>query len=133
MSAVPGRSRLPAAPPPGGPLHIAIIMDGNRRWAQARGLPVLAEDDFGVVFDLGSGATMRLTDIKGHAPSPHTVLGWDVHDIRAAMADLRAKGIRFEIYEGFGQDEDGVWSFGDTHLAWFNDPEGNNLSVAQHG
>ena len=24
---------------PNGPLHIAIIMDGNRRWAQARGLP----------------------------------------------------------------------------------------------
>lgn len=39
MSAVTGPSRLPAAPPEG-PLHIAIIMDGNRRWAQARGLPV---------------------------------------------------------------------------------------------
>lgn len=102
-------------------------------YADVLGLPVLAEDDFGVVFDLGSGATLRLTDIKDHAPSPHTVLGWDVHDIRAAMADLRAKGIRFEIYEGFGQDEDGVWSFDGTHLAWFNDPEGNNLSVAQHG
>jgi undecaprenyl diphosphate synthase len=26
-------------PPPGGPVHVAIIMDGNGRWAAARGLP----------------------------------------------------------------------------------------------
>ncbi|MDX2142431.1 MAG: isoprenyl transferase [Rhodospirillaceae bacterium] len=27
------------APPPGTPTHVAIIMDGNGRWAKARGLP----------------------------------------------------------------------------------------------
>jgi len=31
-------ARSPAAPP-APPLHVAIIMDGNGRWAQARGLP----------------------------------------------------------------------------------------------
>lgn len=39
MSAVSGPARLPAEPA-AGPTHVAIIMDGNRRWAQARGLPV---------------------------------------------------------------------------------------------
>jgi catechol 2,3-dioxygenase-like lactoylglutathione lyase family enzyme len=102
-------------------------------YANVLGLPVIAEEDFGVVFDLGGGATLRLTDIKDHKAGPHTVLGWEVPDIRAAMAELRAKGVEFAIYEGFGQDEDGVWSFKDTRLAWFNDPEGNNLSLAQHG
>ncbi len=29
----------PAAPPPGVPAHVAIIMDGNGRWAKARSLP----------------------------------------------------------------------------------------------
>ena len=38
MSAVSERVPAPAAPAEG-PLHVAIIMDGSRRWAQARGLP----------------------------------------------------------------------------------------------
>jgi undecaprenyl diphosphate synthase len=39
MSAASERAAL-AAGLAEGPLHVAIIMDGNRRWAQARGLPV---------------------------------------------------------------------------------------------
>ena len=124
---------LPAA---ASPVTFVLTADRTRTkpfYAEILGLPVIAEEDFGVVFDLGSGATLRLTDIKDHAAGPHTVLGWEVPDIRAAMAELRAKGVTFEIYEGFGQDAEGVWSFQNTHLAWFNDPEGNNLSLAQHG
>ncbi|MBR0650406.1 di-trans,poly-cis-decaprenylcistransferase [Roseomonas terrae] len=39
MSAASGPARE-AAGPAEPPTHVAIIMDGNRRWAQARGLPV---------------------------------------------------------------------------------------------
>lgn len=117
---------------------VCFIFTADRKkakpfYADVLGLKLIAEEAFGVVFDLGGGATLRLTDIKDHIPGPHTVLGWEVPDIRAAMADLRAKGVTFEIYEGFGQDEEGVWSFQGVKLAWFNDPEGNNLSLAQHG
>lgn len=117
---------------------VSFVLTANRAktkpfYAEVLGLPIIDEEDFGVTFDLGGGATMRLTDIADHTPGPHTVLGWEVPDICAAMADLRGKGVTFEFYEGFGQDSDGVWSFQDTHLAWFNDPEGNNLSLAQHG
>jgi undecaprenyl diphosphate synthase len=35
-------SLAPAAPPPGTPVHVAIIMDGNGRWAKAKSLPRVA-------------------------------------------------------------------------------------------
>ncbi|MDU9003356.1 polyprenyl diphosphate synthase [Sedimentitalea todarodis] len=36
-----GTTPVPDTAPPGGPRHVAIIMDGNGRWAQARGRPRL--------------------------------------------------------------------------------------------
>src|SRR5512141_2766832 len=35
-------AKKPVAPPPSIPTHVAIIMDGNGRWAISRGLPRLA-------------------------------------------------------------------------------------------
>ncbi|QMW24049.1 VOC family protein [Sandaracinobacteroides saxicola] len=94
------------------------------------GLTLVGEDPFAATFDL-AGTILRLTSLPDHTPSPHTVLGWEVPDIRAAVAQLRAKGVEPIIYEGFGQDADGVWSDGRAKIIWFADPEGNNLSLKE--
>jgi len=46
---------------------------------------------------------------------------------------LAKKGIQFEIFGFFKQDELGVWAAptGDK-VAWFKDPDGNILSVSEH-
>jgi len=97
------------------------------------GLAPVSEDDFALTLALGGGATIRLTDLPGHVPGAHTVLGWTVPDIRTAVAELRAKGITFTVYEGFGQDADGIWEVpgGGAKVAWFNDPDGNVLSLTE--
>jgi len=84
------------------------------------------------VFDL-AGTTLRLTTVQGWTAGAHTVLGWAVPDIRAAIAALKAKGVEFLVYPGFGQDADGVWSHpgGGAKICWFNDPDGNNLSLTE--
>ena len=96
------------------------------------GLAQVAEDPFAVTYDL-AGTPLRLTDIGSHDPSPHTVLGWIVADIAAKAAELRERGVRFEIYQGFDQDELGIWHApgGGAQIAWFLDPDGNNLSLTQ--
>lgn len=95
------------------------------------GLPLLSEDPFAAAFDLGGGSEMRLTTVGGHVASAHTVMGWEVADLDSAMAGLKAKGVVFKVYEGFGMGEDAVWNApgGGVRIAWFDDPEGNNLSL----
>ena len=120
------------------PVSFILTADRARAkpfYAGALGLPILGEDDFAVTFGLGGGAVIRLTDLPGHTALGHTVLGWIVADIRAAVADLKAKGITFRTYEGFGQDADGVWQTpdGGALVAWFTDPDGNVLSLTQFG
>jgi len=95
------------------------------------GLALLGEDEYAATLDLGGKVELRLTDHAGWQGSPHPSMGWEVDDIRAAVADLAACGIRCEIYEGFGQDADGIWSSPETRLAWFKDPDGNVLSYKQ--
>lgn len=65
-----------------------------------------------------------------HVPATYTVLNFPVGDIDSAVDALRERGVRFERYEEFDQDEKGVFR-GGPFLAWFTDPAGNILSVLQ--
>ena len=104
-------------------------------YADVLGLRLMGEDDHAATFDLGNRTAMRLTAMPGHAGTGHTVLGWHVADIAAAMAGLKAKGVTFAIYDGSGQDADGVWASpdGGAKICWFTDPDGNGLSLTQFG
>jgi catechol 2,3-dioxygenase-like lactoylglutathione lyase family enzyme len=96
------------------------------------GFKLTGEDNFAAVFDL-NGTMLRISTLQTHQPQQHTVLGWEVPDIAAAVKALTAKGIVFQRYPGFEFDELGIWSPpGSTNkVAWFLDPDGNNLSLTQ--
>ena len=58
--------------------------------------------------------------------------GWRVPDIRAALVDLRARGVRIEEYSAPDPvTTDGVADMGHSWAAWFVDPSGNVLAVVQ--
>ena len=96
------------------------------------GLRFLTDDGFAAVFDL-NGASLRITHVPDHAAAPHPVLGWQVADIAATVADLTGKGVAMILYPGMGQDETGVWTApgGSARVAFFADPDGNVLSLTQ--
>ncbi|HET9640528.1 MAG TPA: VOC family protein [Allosphingosinicella sp.] len=116
---------------------IAMIATNDRRaaepfYADTLGLPRKGDDGFAALFDL-AGVTLRLTEVPGYSAPAHPVLGWEVPDIEAAVAALTANGVRMNIYEGMGQDGNGIWTApdGSGRVAFFNDPDGNGLSLAQ--
>jgi hypothetical protein len=66
-----------------------------------------------------------------HAPAGYTILNFQVEDIDAAVDELSSRGVTFERYEGFPQDDKGVMRDQGPNIAWFKDPAGNILSVIQ--
>lgn len=99
-------------------------------YGETLGFAFTGDDEFASVFDL-NGARLRITQIDDHAAHAHPVLGWEVEDIAATIKALRDRGVTMNIYEGFGQDDLGIWTSpdGKTKVAFFNDPDGNGLSL----
>ena len=95
------------------------------------GLSMTYEDNFALVFNVG-GIMLRVTPVNTVRPQPYTVLGWQVNDATATARALAKAGVKPERYPHVEQDEDGIWTApGGAKIAWFRDPDGNILSIAQ--
>jgi catechol 2,3-dioxygenase-like lactoylglutathione lyase family enzyme len=116
------------------PIAFVATTDPDRALAFYRdvlGLALVADEPFALVFDL-AGTTLRIAKVEHLVPQPHTVLGWVVEDVAAAVAGLRAGGVEPVRYPGMEQDGEGIWRApGGALLAWFRDPDGNTLSLTQ--
>jgi catechol 2,3-dioxygenase-like lactoylglutathione lyase family enzyme len=64
-------------------------------------------------------------------PATYTILNFQVNDIDSVVDDLAARGVRFERYDAFDQDENGVSRGNGPAIAWFKDPAGNLFSVLE--
>jgi predicted enzyme related to lactoylglutathione lyase len=65
-------------------------------------------------------------------PATYTILNFPVDDVETAVDELTSRGVSFERYDGFEQDEKGIDRSGPSGgIAWFKDPAGNILAV--HG
>jgi catechol 2,3-dioxygenase-like lactoylglutathione lyase family enzyme len=68
-------------------------------------------------------------------PATYTILNFQVDDVGAAVDGLSSRGVEFERYDGFDQDEKGIAHTpgGGPDIAWFKDPAGNILAVLKEG
>ncbi len=94
------------------------------------GLSLVTEDACAAVFDL-AGTELRVSLVAGFTPHEHTILGFRVPDVAAAVKALRDHGVTFNTYARFPHDDLGIVTLpgGATRVAWFQDPDGNVLSV----
>ena len=97
------------------------------------GLEILREDEERLIFRCGSGSQVTVTRSTTGTADTQTQLAWRVPDIRAALADLRARGVRIEAYDAPDPktDADGIADMGFAWAAWFIDPSRNVLAVMQ--
>jgi catechol 2,3-dioxygenase-like lactoylglutathione lyase family enzyme len=93
---------------------------------------VLDEDNGLLQLDLAGDRSTLIYLKPDYEPATYTVLNFQVDDVEAAVDALSQRGVSFERYEGFEQDEKGILRGGPgPQIAWFKDPAGNVLSVLQ--
>ncbi|HKP77385.1 MAG TPA: VOC family protein [Longimicrobiaceae bacterium] len=109
-------------------------------YAEKLGLEPVEERPGGLRYRCGNSYFVLFTS-AGAPSGTHTQMGWEVDDIEATVAELRARGVVFEEYdlpglrtvggiadiEGNYPSKGGIGERG----AWFRDSEGNLLGVGQ--
>lgn len=95
-------------------------------------LGLKTSEEYGILtLHLAGGRDTIVYPKADHTPATYTILNFQVDDIDAAVDELTRVGVRFERYEGMGQDDKGINRAGGPYIAWFKDPAGNILSVLQ--
>jgi catechol 2,3-dioxygenase-like lactoylglutathione lyase family enzyme len=86
----------------------------------------------GVVYEFGEHTACLLYPSPNAGTSRASQAFWQVEDIEREVAELKAKGVKFEEYDSPGMKTvDGIMTAGDAKTAWFKDTEGNILAVVQ--
>lgn len=116
------------------PILLSRDLDDSRRFYHTvLGLPIVREDPGDrIVFGSGGGTQLVVTLSTVGTKDTQTQLAWRVPDIRAAIGDLRERGVRVDEYTAPDPvTRDGVADMGHSWAAWFVDPSGNVLAVVQ--
>ena len=116
------------------PILLSTDLDATRDfYHDVLGLEIAREDEGDrIVFRCGGGTQLVVTQSTVGTSDTQTQMAWRVPDIHAALADLRARGVRIEEYDAPDPvTTDGVADMGHSWAAWFIDPSGNVLAVVQ--
>ena len=111
----------------------------RRFYSEKLGLEPVEERPGGLRYNCGGGS-FALFESAGSASGTHTQMAWEVDDIEATVAALRARGVVFQEYDAPGlTTRNGVADITGNYPskgvgergAWFRDSEGNLLGLGQ--
>jgi predicted enzyme related to lactoylglutathione lyase len=83
----------------------------------------------GVIYECG-GTEVFLYPTDNAGTSKASQAFWQVDDVEAEVAELKARGVVFEEYEGFAM-KNSIATGGGAKTAWFKDTEGNTLAISE--
>src|SRR5438552_10770405 len=96
------------------------------------GLEVAREDPDRIMFRCGAGSLLAVSLSTVGTNDTQTQLAWRVPDLKAELADLRARGVPIQEYDlPDPKTEDGIADMGFAWAAWIIDPSRNVLGIMQ--
>ena len=119
-------------------LPVQDLQQARAFYAEKLGLEPAEERPGGLLYRCARGE-FALFESAGAPSGSHTQMAWDVEDIEAAVAQLKARGVVFEEYAGL-TSADGIAEVAGTYPskggvgergAWFKDSEGNLLAIGE--
>jgi catechol 2,3-dioxygenase-like lactoylglutathione lyase family enzyme len=109
-------------------------------YAERLGLEPFDERPGGLLYRVAGGDFVVFLS-SGRSSGDHTQMGFEVEDIEATVAELRARGVVFEEYDVPGlRTRDGIAEIEGNYPSkgasgergvWFRDSEGNLLGIGQ--
>lgn len=103
----------------------------RRFWSDVFGLTPV-RNDIGADFYVVGGVPVLVYETQFAGTAQNTSFGLFTDDLDRDMAALRERGVTFNDYDLPGlKTENGVVDMDGERGAWFNDSEGNIISIAQ--
>jgi catechol 2,3-dioxygenase-like lactoylglutathione lyase family enzyme len=105
----------------------------RRFYEDKLGFKPKAEVAGGVIYDFAGGTSCFLYPTPNAGTSQASQAFWQVDDVDAEMAELKARGVVFEHYDGMPGERSpgGAITANGAKAAWFKDTEGNILAIIQ--
>jgi catechol 2,3-dioxygenase-like lactoylglutathione lyase family enzyme len=108
------------------------LAQARRFYGDTLGLTVSGQpEDGALTLELAGGRNVLVYVKPDHTPATFTILNFPVADVEGTVDALAERGVSFERYEGFDQDDKGILRGEGPLIAWFRDPAGNILSIIE--
>jgi predicted enzyme related to lactoylglutathione lyase len=121
LSAAPIRAYIP----------VSDVARARKFYEEKVGLRPKEEYAGGVIYECG-GAEVFMYPTSNAGTSKASQAFWQVADVEAEVAELKARGVTFEEYDIPGMTmKNSIVTAGGAKTAWFKDTEGNILAVSQ--
>src|SRR5215831_20722114 len=110
------------------------VARARKFYEETLGIKPKQETAGGVVYEFGNGTACFLYPTPNAGTSLASQAFWQVDDIEREVADLKARGVKFEKYDTPQiKTKNGIAEPGDVKSAWFKDTEGNTMALIQAG
>ena len=113
-------------------IPVADVGRARKFYEGKLGLEPKAEYAGGVIYECGKGSWVFMYPSAGAGTSKASQAFWQVDDVAAEVAELKARGVVFEEYDMPGiKMKNSIATGGGAKTAWFKDSEGNIMAVSQ--